>query len=174
VSPVEPPTERLVEESDRIALAQFRCALDRWYEQEVESHINREAFDRYLWRREHTGYRLLLFENEHDGLVGVAASEVGELGSGGQSLSNTYVAFIAVNLNCRRRHVAFHGEPRVGEYVLDRVIADANGARPSDELIYAAIAKENHASLALFRSRGFNKEMAHTDDRYVYALGSLA
>lgn len=170
---VELPAVRLADESDRPLLARFSCALDRWYEQEVEAHIQRDAIDRLLWRRDYTEYRLLLFENDQDGLVAIGASEIGELSNQGQPLRNTYIDVIAVSLDCRRRRVDCQGQPRVGEYVLDHVIFDARNERPDDELIYASIAKENEASLALFRDRGFGDERPHEDDRYVYLLGQL-
>lgn len=173
MSLVEEPRVRLANGSDRRALSDFHCARDDWFEREVEEHIQREALDRFFWRRLHNHHRLLLFENR-EGLVAVGASEIGGLSSGGTPLANTYVALIAVGLGFRRRRVAVAGQPRVGEFVIDLLIADAVRQRPDDELIYASIAADNAASLRLFRSRGFTAEQPHHDRRYIYLVGTLS
>lgn len=169
---VDAPKPRLATAGDRAELQAFACSLGLWYEDEVEEHIRQEALDSAAWRAPHTGHRLLVYETV-DGIVAVGAHEVGDLTSGGVLVPNTYVGLVAVRLDYRRRRVAVAGEPRVGEYVLDSVIADAKEQRPDDRLIYASTAKENAPSLRLLHSRGFIRERAHPDPRFIRRLGTL-
>ena len=168
----EAPRSRPAVAGDRAALRAFRCSLGTWYEDEVEEHIQHEALDYAAWRAWHTGYRLMTFETR-EGIVAVGAHEIGDLTSHGSLVPNTYINLIAVRLDYRRRRVSEVDEPRVGEYVLDALIADAKLQRPHDRLIYASIARENKASLRLFRGRGFAQERLHPDERFLRLLGTL-
>jgi hypothetical protein len=162
------PTVRVAEPGDARPLGMFECSTGVWYEDEVEEFIQRHALA-YARHRADLDHRLLLFETGREALVAVGAHELAVFRRGQERLSGSYLVVGAIA-------VAYQGArledgTRLSNFLLDAVLSDARRF-DRGSIVHARVARENVRSLALLRRRGFEREIAASDPRYIDLFGS--
>lgn len=168
---------RLARETDRTALASFRCdsgvdcascgpAGGNTHEQEVQDYIQRHAVDAMLHRGPHNGHRLLLLE-DNSGIVGVVAHEQHDLKVDGEPVPVRRLVVAAVELDHQGMWLEDH---RVSSHLLAAALADGRD-QLAEPLVTAAVAACNERSRALLARHGITRSLSPTGDDYLDLVG---
>src|SRR5262249_47568807 len=151
-------TVRLADASDNELLKAFRCSTGPWYEDKVEEFIVARSLARALEGR--LGFKLLLFENEAEGLVAVGAHhwrayEVEDIPTDG-----TYMVVAAIAVPFQGKSI--QAGQRLSSYLMNALLSDADGQGRGD-IVTALVARDNTRSLALCRRFGIQDEIPSPD-----------
>jgi hypothetical protein len=170
------PSARRLGPADRAALRAFRCSTGRWFEDEVETHVQNDLLDAHAARRSHTDHCAIALELPDHGIVAVTAHEQDLTTEGGRDLTSTrwLVAAVAVDLQGAKLPDVDLGDGRpvtLGRYLAEATLSDVLET-DRDPVVRAVIARENDRSLALCRRVGLTRELPDADGRYLSLLGT--
>lgn len=168
---------RLANDSDRSALAAFRCdsGVDcascgpdggNAHELEVQDYIQRHAVNSMLQRAPHNGHRLLLLE-DGSGIVGVVAHEQHDLSVDGEPVPVRRLVVAAVELDHQGMWLEDH---RVSSHLLAAALADGQ-EQAEEPLVTATVAACNARSRALLARHKITRSLSSTGDDYLDLVG---
>lgn len=169
---------RLARETDRTALASFRCdsgidcascgpAGGNTHEREVQDYIQHDAVSAMLHRAPHNGHRLLLLENDA-GIMGVVAHEQYDVKVDGEPVPVRRLVVAAVELDHQGLWLEDH---RVSSHLLAAAVADGH-AQSGESLITATVAACNARSRALLARHQITRPLSGTGDNYLDLVGA--
>lgn len=168
---------RLASETDRAALASFRCdsgidcascgpAGGNTHEREVQDYIQRHAVNAMLQRAPYNGHRLLLLE-DGSGIVGVVAHEQHDVSVDGEPVPVRRLVVAAVELDHQGMWLEDH---RVSSHLLAAALADGR-EQAEEPLVSATIAACNARSRALLARHEIARSLSSTGDDYLDLVG---